>query len=218
MESTLRGVQPGIVASTDIALTTTGTEARLDTRMLAPSLGNKHKSLFELVNNYKADFAELGILRFQTAVIQGRGQPEKFAMLNEDQCYLLLAYSKNTERVRQLKLKLVKAFREARKAADLRLTEYLPAYHALHDQIKFLAAGSPHERFIHINLNKATNKAAGLEPGQRARASLPQQSMLIVAQSVAVQAAQGATDHHELQRRVKKSLQALTAVTMLGVQ
>lgn len=213
--TTTHGTTPGIVTP-ELTLTTTTTEARVDTRQMAIILGNKHQSLFELVKKYRDDFVELGLLRFQTGEATG-GRPEKLAMLNEDQCYLLLAYSKNSARVRQLKLKLVKAFKEARKATDLRQTEYLPAYHALHDQIKFLAAGSPNERFIHMNLNKATNKAAGLESGQRGTASLPQQSMLIVAQSVAVRAAQGATDHHELQRRVKEALQAFQAVTALEV-
>lgn len=207
---------PGLVTP-ELTLTIAKTEPLVDTRLLAAHLGNKHQSLFELVTKYKEDFAALGILRFQTGEIRGRGQPEKFALLNEGQSYLALSFSKNTAKVRQLKVKLVKAFLEATKAVNLRQTEYLPVYHALHDQIKVLAAGSPNERFMHMNVNKATNKAAGLEAGQRKNANLPTQSMLIVAQSVALQAAQGAADRHELQRRVNVSLEALTAATMLEV-
>ena len=215
MGSTTHGIKPGIVTP-ELTLTIVKTEPLVDTRLLAAHLGNKHQSLFELVKNYQADFEELGLLRFQTGKATG-GRPEKFALLDEGQCYLALSFSKNTARVRKLKVKLVKAFLEATRAVSLRKTEYLPAYHALHDQIKFLADGSPNERFMHMNVNKATNKAAGLEAGQRNTASLPTQSMLIVAQSVALQAAQGAADRHELQRRVNQSLAALSAVTMLEV-
>jgi phage regulator Rha-like protein len=216
MGSTSHGAMPGVVTP-ELTLTIVKNEPLVDTRLLAMHLGNQHQSLFKLISNYKSDFEELGILRFQIGLIDGRGQPEKFALLNDGQSYLALTFSKNTAKVRQLKVKLVKAFLEATKAVNLRQTEYLPIYHALHDQIKVLAAGSQNERFMHMNVNKATNKAAGLEAGQRNNASLPQQSMLIVAQSVALQAAQGAADRHELQRRVKVSLAALTAATMLEV-
>lgn len=216
MGNTTHGAMPGVVTP-ELTLTIAKNEPLVDTRLLAKHLGNQHQSLFKLLSNYKSDFEELGILRFQIGVIDGRGQPEKFALLNEGQSYLALSFSKNTAKVRQLKVKLVKAFLEATKAVNLRQTEYLPIYHALHDQIKVLAAGSPNERFMHMNVNKATNKAAGLESGQRNGASLPKQSMLIVAQSVALQAAQGAADRHELQRRVNVSLEALTAATMLEV-
>src|ERR1035437_8939605 len=97
-----RSDRPLNQAQNDLTLTTTTTEARVSTQQLAKHLGNKHRSLFELVQNHRADFEQLGILRFQTGVIDGRGQPEKFAMLNEDQATLGLAYSKNTKRVREL--------------------------------------------------------------------------------------------------------------------
>jgi phage regulator Rha-like protein len=201
----------------DLALTTTTAEPRVSTQDLAKHLGNKHRSLFELVQNHRADFEQLGILRFQTGVIDGRGQPEKFAMLNEDQATLALAYSKNTKQVRELKVKLVKAFGLARRAADLRKTEYLPQYHQLHDAMHVLANGSPNERFFHANVNKLLNKFAGIEAGQRASAALPHQAMLIVGQLVASNATQGAADHHDGYQRIKANLQALGAVAQLGV-
>lgn len=55
---------------------------------------------------------------------------------------MLLTYSRNTTKVRALKLNLVKAFSEARRAIDIRKAEYLPEYHALHDAIN--AKAKPH--------------------------------------------------------------------------
>ena len=108
----------------------------VDSRWLSDHLGTKRQSTFELIKNFRSDFEELGILRFETGEIKGRGQPEKYALLNEDQSYLLLTYSRNTARVRSLKVKLVKAFREARLALDLTKHEYLPTYHELHEGVR----------------------------------------------------------------------------------
>ena len=93
----------------------TGKEPRADSRDITQHLGNPHETVMRLVNDYRADFEQFGILRFQIGEIQGRGQPEKFALLNEDQTYLLLTYSRNTARVRALKVKLVQAFGAARR-------------------------------------------------------------------------------------------------------
>lgn len=201
----------------ELALTTTTTEARIDTRLLAKQLGIEHHNALALVSKHPADFNQFGKVLFQTepSPDSRTGQKEKFALLNEDQSFLLLTYSRNTARVRGLKVKLVKAFGEARRAADMRQTDYLPVYHALHDQIKTLAAGSPNERFIHMNCNKALNKFAGLTAGQRAGAPLPKQALLIVGQMMMTQAMQAAHNHRDGFQRAKAALLALTACTML---
>lgn len=195
----------------------TGTiEPRIDSRLLAQQLQNKHQSLFELVKNHRADFEELGLLRFQTGKATG-GRPEKFTMLNEDQSMLALSYSKNTPRVRQLKVMLVKAFGEARRAADMRGKEYLPSYHRLSDAIHNAAAGTQNEKHVHGNVARLLNKTVGIGAGQRATAALPQQALMIVAQEIATQAMQSSRNHREGYQRVKQSLMALSECTKLKV-
>lgn len=202
------------------ALTTTKAETRIDSRLLAPHLGNRHKNVRELLEQHKTDFMELGVLRFETAkpAQEQGGRPEKFALLNEDQCYLLLTYSRNSPRTRQLKVRLVKAFGEARRAAGQHGAEYLPTYHQLHDELHALAAGSDHERHVHMNVNRLINKTVGLEAGQRSAAPMPMQSLLAVAQAVAVKAARGAPDHRAGYQRIKSAMDALSAVTMTGIK
>ena len=195
-------------------LTLVKNERRADTRLLAKHLGNQHKNVFELVKKYKADFEHLGKVTFQTEALPS-GQLEKFALLNEDQAYLLLTYSRNSAKVRALKVKMVKAFAEARHAAEVRQVEYLPAYHQLHDAIKVAANGSPNERFIHMNANKALNQLAGVESGQRAGAGSLQQSILAVGSALAAQALQNATDGHGLHKRIKAALEPLTGILAL---
>ena len=190
-------------------------EARVDSRVLARQLGNQHQNTYELLKQYQADFETFGKVRFETGASTDSktGQSEKFAMLNEDQAYLLLTYSRNTARTRQLKVRLVKAFGEARRAVIQHGAEYLPTYHQLHDDLHALAAGSSNERFVHMNINKLVNRAVGIDAGQRSAAPI---SMLSVAQTVAAQAIRGSANHHDAHQRAKTALLALSAATLIG--
>ena len=195
-------------------LTTIKAEPRIDSRLLAKSLRNKHKAVMALIERYADKFTTMGLLPFKKEVITGKGQPEKFVLLNEDQAFFLLSLSRNSDHVVSLKAKLVKAFGEARRAAGQHGAEYLPSYHQLHDELHTLAAGSDHERHVHMNVNRLINKTVGLEPGQRSAASMPVQSLLAVAQAVAVKAARGAPDHRTGYQRIKTALGALSAATL----
>lgn len=194
-----------------IALIEKRGEARADSRLIAQALGNQHKNVLELIERYAEPLKGFGHLPFETRMVerrQGGGKPERSYLLNEDQSFFLLTLSRNTPRVVDLKASLVKAFREARQKAELH-TEYLPGYHELHDQVHKLAAGSPNERWAHVNVNKLVNGAAGIESGQRARAGVPHKALLIAAQHLASQAMAGAVDHKEGYRRAKQALEPL---------
>ena len=215
----ITAIDPVKSASADLTLITNKDEARVDSRLLAQHLGNQHRPVMALIEKYADKFRGLNQLLFKNAVgerLQGGGNPERFALLTEDQAYFLLSLSRNSERVVNLKVKLIQVFSEARRAINMRQVEYLPTYHHLHDTVHQLAIGSSNEKFVHINVNKLVNKAAGVETGQRASASLPQQAMLIVCQDLATKAMHGATDHHVGYQRAKQCLQALSAVTQLG--
>jgi phage regulator Rha-like protein len=203
--------------SRDLTLTTTKTETRVDTRLMSMHLGNQHRPVMALIEKYAQSFGAFGEVLFKktSSLDSATGQRERFALLNEDQAFFLLSLSRNSDRVVDLKVKLIKAFSEARRAADQRQGEYLPTYHQLHDVIHSLTCETSNGKFVHMNVNKLVNKAAGVDAGQRAALALPRQSLLIVAQAVAANALRGATDHHAGYERVKQSLQALAAVTQL---
>ena len=197
-----------------MALATYKQESRVDSRLLAGHLGNQHRHVVALIEKYAASFASFGKVLFQKApsIDSLTGQRERFALLNEDQAFFLLTLSRNNARVVALKVKLIQAFSEARRVIDQRHTEYLPTYRQLHAVVHKLAGDSANEKFVHMNLNKLVNKTAGLEAGQRQKAGLSQQAMLIVALDVATQAMQGVTDHHDGYQLAKRSLSALAAV------
>lgn len=197
-----------------IHIITTKDEARVDTRDMAAMLTHKHQSLFELVKTYAADFEQFGKVRFQTGASPGSrtGQTVKFALLTEDQSYLLLTYTRNTAKTRELKVALVKAFRDARAASQAREQGYLPSLHQMHDVAHALAAGSPNEKFVHINLNQLVNRVAGIEAGQRRTLAAPVMASLILAQTIATKAMAGAQDHKDGFARAKAALGPLQGV------
>lgn len=195
-----------------ILLDAASKEPRVDSRIIADNIGIKHKNCIELINKYDAKFRKFGHLPFQTELgyrVQGGGNSAKFVLLNEDQALFMLSLSRNTDRVVELKLKLIKAFSEARRLLDLNKTEYLPTYHALHDAIHDKAAKSSNVSRIHSNFNRLINKVVGCEPGQRGSLQIGQKSMMVVAQQVAINAMQGSIDHHDGYAAAKTSLQAL---------
>ena len=99
-----------------VTLTYVNEEPRIDTYTVSERLGNVHESTYRLVTEYLDDFERFGRVRFEIRPLQTRGgkQQTKFALLNENQAYLLLMYSRNSAEARELKMALVQAFSEAR--------------------------------------------------------------------------------------------------------
>lgn len=186
-------------------------ESRVDTRILATGLNNQHKNVMELVDRYADHFKRFGIVPFKTEKLPGggRGRPERYALLNEDQSYFLLSLSRNTDHVVELKANLVLAFKQARAGHAVVALEYLPGYHQLHDKLHELAAGSSNERFVHMNVNKLVNKTCGIESGQRDVLAAPSKAAVIVAQQVAAAALASANDHHDGYEKAKAALGTL---------
>lgn len=90
----------------------------IDSRLIAQELGVNHSDWYQnvIINERFRPYAEqaFGILRFENGEIKGRGQPEKFVFFTEEQATFYMTLSRNTPEVVQLKLKLVKAFFDAR--------------------------------------------------------------------------------------------------------
>lgn len=92
-------------------------EPRADSRWIAQRVGNDHSSVYRLIADYLDEFEELGVLRFEIEKPpkgSPGGRPKRYALLNEDQSYLLLTYCQNTPQARECKRALVKAFAKAR--------------------------------------------------------------------------------------------------------
>ncbi len=207
------------MANSQIVLTGTD-DPRVDSRLIAAQLGIAHRSVIANIERYLKHFQSFGLMRFKTEAVKRPGERgtkyEKYALLNEDQTYFLLSLSRNSERVVDLKARLVMAFREARQAVDVNKAEYLPSYHTLHDQIHQLAAQSSNERLVHLNINRLINKAVGIGSGERSTIPVPHKSLLITAQYLASQAMGAAKDHKEGYQAAKTALDNFKGFVQIG--
>nr|DAZ83790.1 MAG TPA: KilAC domain protein [Caudoviricetes sp.] len=108
--------------------------AVVDTITIAEGVQVQHKNILELIRKYLPDFEAFGPVAFETR--KGKPLPQggfakatEVAWLTEDQTTLLFTFLKNTEIARKLKIRLVKAFREAREEiARLQQTPTLPDF------------------------------------------------------------------------------------------
>ena len=89
----------------------------VDSRIITARLENQHKNVLTLIEANTEHFEGFGHLAFETRPLPGGGLAQRYAPLNEDQCYFLLSLSRNNETVVALKAGLVRAFRQAREAA-----------------------------------------------------------------------------------------------------
>lgn len=108
-----------------------------------------------------------------------------------------------------LKANLVAAFKEARAGKAIDALEYLPGYHALHDQLHDLAKDSSNEKFVHSNVNRLINKTVGIEAGTRSKQPPAIKARLAVAQEVALRSMESANDHHDGYQMAKDALGTL---------
>lgn len=196
-------------------------EARVDSRVLANQLCTKHQSTFELIKRYSEQIKRFGHLPFQTGDgerPQGGGKAERFALLNEDQCYFLLALSRNSDTVVNLKAGLIMAFREARDRANVTDAQYLPLYHTMHIEVAALAqrakalGSTTPERIFHINANKALNTVMGIHSGERESLTIDQRLLLTTLQAIyrrhLCDSLDAGANHREAGRKAKDAVLA----------
>lgn len=162
-----------------LIITLTKNELRTDSRLLASLLDHRHRNIFQNVTRYTTELSVLGLLTFEEEAVKeqdARGvKYQKYAMLNEDQCYFILTLMRNNATVVKSKLALVKAFRDARnqlvkrdmariEGKQVRITET--------DSIKQLVTyasgqGSKNAEMYYANITKMTNSLLGIDTGQR---------------------------------------------------
>lgn len=115
--------------SHDIVIVNVGNQPRVDIRTIAQRLEVQRSSLLSLLDDYKSDFEQFGLVRFEIEakpVGQRGGGQLRTAQLTEDQAYLLLTYTKNTAQSRACKIALVQAFRQVRTQEIVPLAPIIP--------------------------------------------------------------------------------------------
>ncbi|WYL93578.1 MAG: phage regulatory protein/antirepressor Ant [Gloeotrichia echinulata IR180] len=143
---------------TNITIQTINSTLVVDSRLIANELGIQHKNVKELIKTYQTDFEGFGQVAFETQAGDVR-YAETFYLLNEDQCYLLLTFVKNTPEARQAKVNLVKAFKAAReKVVQPQLpSDYLSA-------LKALVSAEEEKHQLALKAAELTSKVIELTP------------------------------------------------------
>lgn len=207
-----------------ITLTVKKQEARVSSESMAGNLKIAHKNVLALINSNKHEFEELNPLAFETRKGEplrqgGFAKSTRYALLTEDQSYLLLTFTKNTARTKPLKVELVKAFSRFRNQKQ-EAKDYLPFYHALHDAVKTLAeyahanGSTAKPAFFHITYNKLIDKACGIETGQRANLDVNTRvNATNAAAFIVVTIRNGinvGVDYHDIYKQAKEKVAAVT--------
>lgn len=170
-------------------------EYRVDSRLLAPELNYRHRIIIERVDQYSEQMKSLGLLpEFTEARLEGQhgGGATHYFLLNEDQCYFLLTLMQNNSTAVKSKLKLVKAFRDARKQLaerDIARLDGKQVRRLETDAIKHLveyakASGSSRPVMYYVSLTTMTNKSLGIESGQRDKMDARQLQLLKIAETL----------------------------------
>ena len=158
----------------ELSLELLKSEFRVDSRLLAPELNHRHRTILESLDKYESQFKSLGQLTFETEAGYNNAVV-RFALLNEDQCYFLLTLMRNNNHIVAAKLKLVKAFRDARAQLALRDIARIEGKavrrtetDAIKDLVDYATAkGSSNAKMYYANITKMTNTLLGIEAGQR---------------------------------------------------
>ena len=148
----------------------------VDSRLMSSRLDVRHRDMMrDILDKYSSDFIEFGSFARLLAKPEGGGRPQPYYLLNENQCYLLLTYIKNTPKARRLKQNLVQAFSDARDLLAQTQSARIEGKKVRRletDSIKMLvdyasAKGSKSAERYYTNVTKMTNSLLGIEAGQR---------------------------------------------------
>ena len=158
----------------DFTIALIKSEFRVDSRLLSPELNHRHRTILENIDKYKSQFESLGHLPFETEAGYNN-IPVRFALLNEDQCYFLLTLMRNNDHIVSAKLKLVKAFRDARTQIAKRDIARIEGKQvrfletdAIRDLVDYAKAnGSQSAEMYYMTITKMTNAALGIDSCQR---------------------------------------------------
>lgn len=147
----------------DLEIVSLNSEPRISTQNLAEQLGTEHQNVIELIGKYVPDFEQFGSVTFKTGMTRFTRQDgtngasgSRYALLNENQCYLLLTYARNSDRSRALKVALIQKFAELRAANTPRQLSRLELLEiAMHAERERLTAETKLEAERALNLENA---------------------------------------------------------------
>ncbi|MBR4212130.1 MAG: Rha family transcriptional regulator [Oscillibacter sp.] len=140
--------------------------------VVARFAGVQHHAVQQLCARYQADLEEFGKVAFEMRALaeSKTGQSAKVYHLNEGQAVLILAYLRNTPKVREFKKRLVKEFQRMKAELtrrEINRAKLLPARRTLTDAVRDCLPDTPHKfRWYKIYTNLAYKAALGMDAAE----------------------------------------------------
>lgn len=195
-------------------------ELRTDSRLLAPFLDHRHRTILESIDKHIVRYERFGPITSETEKGSplpqgGFSKPTRYFLLNEDQCFFLLSLMRNTERVLDCKEALIKAFASARKQLATRDFARLSGKQVRleeTDSIKELkayaeAAGSQNASKLYMSYSKLANNICGVKAGERDSMDVRQLSIMATVEmmiKIAIQdGIKADMDYHDIYQMAK---------------
>lgn len=91
--------------------------------VIADYAGINYRSVQRMIETHKARLEKFGIMRFEITLSGKAGRPKNVYRLNEEQATLLITFLKNTDRVADFKVELVRQFYAMRSELNRRQVE-----------------------------------------------------------------------------------------------
>jgi phage regulator Rha-like protein len=121
-------------------------EARASTEVIARGVEQGHRGVMQLIRKHAASFEAFGKLQFQMRDNR-RGESTEYAMLNEHQAGLLIAFMRNKPKVIEFKVELIREFfrmRDELQRRDMNLWQKMQALIAQEVESKVRASFGSH--------------------------------------------------------------------------
>lgn len=144
-----------------------------DTLIIAKGIGNHHKNVMELLNNYSHTKT---LSTFKTEKVSNGGRPVEYAILNEKQATFLITLMRNNDTVVEFKEKLSNAFIQQREVIQQLIQQqkdpnwmnvrkdgkhiYFQKTDIIKNFVEYaISQGSKSAKLYYINFAKMENKA-----------------------------------------------------------
>ncbi len=209
-------------------------ECYTTSKVVADNLNRKHKSIRQLIETNENDFLEFGRLPFQMTPLKTKSGIQNFKVyfLNEQQATYLITLMRNTEKVRQFKIALVKEFYkmrnfilekqstawiETRKQGKLTRKSETDTIKELVEYAK--GQGSKNANMLYMTYSKLANKMAGIS--NRDTATITELNNLSLIEHITInvirQGMEQNKHYKEIYQDCKKALETFNTVAYLRI-
>lgn len=204
-----------------------------DSLVIANATDNKHHAITQIIRKHRARLEKFGKLQLSHLKCQNPngGRPSAIYLLNEPQATLTITFLKNTDKVADFKVELVRQFFEMRKFIAERHTELWVETRkqgtitrkSETDMIQQLVEyareqGSEHANMLYLTYSKLVNKLAGIKG--RDNATVRQLNVLSIFENIILEMIRSGMEkglnYKQIYKECKDRCEQAQQIAMIG--